>query len=40
VIEQVELKENKKLLLVEVKHLESYVGGEMMYYALFKNGYY
>jgi hypothetical protein len=40
VIGRVELEENKKLPLVEVKHLEGHVGGEMMYHALFRDGYY
>jgi RNA 3'-terminal phosphate cyclase len=40
VIRRVKLEENKKLLLVEAKHLKGHVGGEMMYHALFRDGYY
>jgi hypothetical protein len=40
VIGRMEPEENKKLLLVKAKHLEGYVGREMMYHALFKDEYY
>jgi hypothetical protein len=40
VIGRVEPEENKKLPLVEAKYLEGHVGGEMMYHALFRDGYY
>jgi hypothetical protein len=40
VIGRIESKKNKKLPLVEAKHLESHVEGEMMYHTLFKDEYY
>jgi hypothetical protein len=37
---EVELKENKKLLLIKAKHLKGYVGKEMIYHVFFKDKYY